>query len=175
MPGLTLWPIKGQGEAQSLRAGVLVPVGGWDKRIVPVLDHARREPLCECLCRRLEVVQHNVAAPPTHEVDCVYVNLCHEESHGAAGPHQARWRLLGMNTTWVPMIVVAARSAALILELHNVDHLTRLKTAARCVSEVAPCFRKCSTRRRMAATSHAWGCPVAPCPKFFPLTPFFAL
>ena len=65
-------------------------MGGWDKRIVPVLDNARREPLCEILCRRVELVQHNVAAPPTYEVDCVCVYTSHEEGHGAAGPHRAR-------------------------------------------------------------------------------------
>ena len=62
-------------------------MGGWDKSIVPVLDHARREPLCECLCRLVEVAQHNVAAPPTHEADFVCVDSCHEEGHGAAGAH----------------------------------------------------------------------------------------
>ena len=67
--------------------GVLVPVGGWDERIVTVLDHARLEPLCEFLCLRLESAQHNVAAPPTHEADCVCVDSFHEEGHGAAGPH----------------------------------------------------------------------------------------
>ena len=74
-------------EAQSLGAGGLVPVGGWDERIVPVLDHTRRDPLCECLCRCVEVAQHNVAAPLTHEADRVCVDLCHEEGYGAAGPH----------------------------------------------------------------------------------------
>ena len=67
--------------------GVLFSVGRWEERIVPVLDHARREPLCERLCRRMEVAQHNVAAPPTHEADRVFVDSCHEEVHGAAGPH----------------------------------------------------------------------------------------
>ena len=70
--------------------GVLVPVGGWDKRIVPMLDHARREPLCERMSRRVEVVQHNVAVPPTREADCVCVESCYEEGHGAAVLHRAR-------------------------------------------------------------------------------------
>ena len=63
----------------------------------------------------------------------------------------------GVNPTWGPMIVVAAQSAAVISALRTVDHLTPLKTAARCVSRVAPCGRKCATRRRMAATAHARG------------------
>ena len=54
--------------------GFLVPVGGRDKRIVPVMDHERHDPLCERLCHRVEVAQHNVAAPPTHKSDHVCVN-----------------------------------------------------------------------------------------------------
>ena len=79
----------------------------------------------------------------------------------------------GVNPTWGSMIVVAARSAAVVLALRNVDHLTLLKTAARCVSGVALCCRKCATRRRMAATAHARGCPVAPCPIDSPLRHYF--
>ena len=70
-------------------AGVLVPVGGWGKHIVIVLGHARHEPLCESFCCRVEVVQHCVAAPPTHEADRVCVDSRHEEGHGAASPHRA--------------------------------------------------------------------------------------
>ena len=40
----------------------------------------------------------------------------------------------GVNPTWGLMIVVAARSAAVIYVLHIVDHLFPLKTAVRCVS-----------------------------------------
>ena len=40
----------------------------------------------------------------------------------------------GVNPTWGPMIVVVARSAAVISSLRNVDHLSPLKTAERCVS-----------------------------------------
>ena len=80
----------------------------------------------------------------------------------------------GVNPTWFPMIVVAARSAAVILALCNVDQLFPLKTAVICVSGVAPGCRKCATRCHMAATAHARGCPVAPCPIDSPLTPFFA-
>ena len=71
-------------------------VGGWDERIVPVLDHARCESFRECLCRRVEVAQHDVAAPPNHEADRVCINTFHEKVHGAAGPHRSRadifWR-----------------------------------------------------------------------------------
>ena len=81
----------------------------------------------------------------------------------------------GVNPTWGPIIVVAARSAAVISALRTVGHLTPLKTAARCVSGVAPCCRKCTTRRRMAATAHARGCPVAPCSINYPFTPFFCV
>ena len=83
--------------------------------------------------------------------------------------------LSGANPTWGPMIVVAARSAAVISELRTVDHLYPLKTAARCVSGGALCCRKCATRRQMAATAHAQGCPIALCPIDSPLTPFLCI
>ena len=81
----------------------------------------------------------------------------------------------GLNPTCFPMIVVAAWSAVVILALCTVDHLTPLKTAARCVSGVAPCCHMCDTRRRIAATAHAQGCPVAPCLIDSPLKPFFCV
>ena len=39
----------------------------------------------------------------------------------------------GVNPTWGPMVLVAARSAAVISALRTVEHLFPLKTAARCV------------------------------------------
>ena len=81
----------------------------------------------------------------------------------------------GVNPTWGPMRVVATRSTVVILALWTVDQAFPLKTAARCVSGVAPCCRKCATRRRMAATAHARGCPVAPCLMDSPLMPFFCV
>ena len=62
-------------------------MGGWDKRIVLVLEHTRHEPLCEGLTCRVEVVQHCIDAPPTHKVDRVCVNARHEDGHGSAVPH----------------------------------------------------------------------------------------
>ena len=69
-------------------AGVSVPVGGWDERIVPVLDHVRCESFRERMCHCVEVSQHDVAVPPNHEADRVRVDMCHEEGHGAAGLHR---------------------------------------------------------------------------------------
>ena len=37
----------------------------------------------------MEVAQHDVAALPTHKADLVCVDTCHEEGHGAAGPHRS--------------------------------------------------------------------------------------
>ena len=79
-----------------------------------------------------------------------------------------------MNTTWGRMIVAAAQSAVVISALRTVNTLSLLKTAARYVSGVLPCCRKCATWRCMDTTAHAQGCPVAPCPIDSPLTPFFA-
>ena len=81
----------------------------------------------------------------------------------------------GVNPTWGPMRVLAARSAVEISALRNVDHVVLLKTAARCVSVLAPFCRRCDTQRRMAATAHVRGCPVALCPIDSPLTPFFCV
>ena len=81
----------------------------------------------------------------------------------------------GVNPTWGPMRVVAARSDVVILALRTLDQAVWLKMAARCVSGVAPCCCRCATRRRMDATVHAWGCTVAPCPMDYPLTPFFCI
>ena len=60
----------------------------------------------------------------------------------------------GVNPTWVPMIVVAARSAEVISALSTVDHLFPLKTVARCMSLGSPCFCRCATQRQMATTTH---------------------
>ena len=81
----------------------------------------------------------------------------------------------GVNPIWGSMIVVAAQSAVVISALRTVDHLTTFKTAARFVSGVAPCCLKCATQRRMAATAHARGCPMAPYPINYPSTPFFCV
>ena len=81
----------------------------------------------------------------------------------------------GVNPTWGTMRVVAARSAVMISALRTVDQAAPLKTAERCVSGVAPCCCRCATRRLMAATAHALGWPVTPCPMDLPLTPFFCV
>ena len=81
----------------------------------------------------------------------------------------------GVNPNWGPMIVVAEHSAAVISALQIFDYLFTLKTAVRCVFGGAMCCRKCATRRRVAATAHARGCPVAPCPIDSTLTPFFCV
>ena len=64
-------------------------MGGWDERIVTVLDHARCKSFRECLRRLVELAQHDIAAPPTHKVDRVRVDMCHELGHGAAGSHRS--------------------------------------------------------------------------------------
>ena len=81
----------------------------------------------------------------------------------------------GVNTTWGPLRVVAAHSSVVISALRTVDHVVPLKTAARCMSRVAPCCHKCATLSRMAATAHAQGCPVAPCLIYYPLTTLFCV
>ena len=65
-------------------------MGRRDKRIVSVLDHARRERHREFLGFYVEKSQHHVDAPPAHKVYCVRFDAHHDESHSAAGSHQAR-------------------------------------------------------------------------------------
>ena len=83
--------------------------------------------------------------------------------------------LSDVKPTWVSIIVVAARSAEVILVLRTVDHLFLLKTEAQCMSLGAPCCCKCATRCRMAAIAHAQGWTIAPCPIDSPVTPFFCV
>ena len=79
----------------------------------------------------------------------------------------------GVNPTWGPMVVVAARSVVVISALRTVDQVAPLKTVARCVSGVVPCCRRCTTRRLMASTAHALGGPVLTFTMDSPLFLFF--
>ena len=63
----------------------------------------------------------------------------------------------GVNPPLGPIIVVVARSAAVISVLQIVDHLFPLKTAARYVFGGAMSCHKCATRRWMSATAHTRG------------------
>ena len=74
-------PQVGLGEAPKCVTGDLVPVGGRYKRIVPMLEHARRETWCEGLCGCVEVSQHDIALPPPHNPDCVRVKSRYQEIH----------------------------------------------------------------------------------------------
>ena len=76
----------------------------------------------------------------------------------------------GVNSTWGPIILVAAQSAGVISALRIIDHLFPLKTATRCMFGGSISCRKCATWRRMATTAHARGFTVAPCPIDSPLT-----
>ena len=138
-----------------------------------MLDHARCESFCERLCCRVEVAQHDVAAPPTHKADRVCVDTFYEEGHGAAVPHwlcaDVFWRESHLGSH------EGGCGAQRCGDLRTADcwPCSSVETAAKCVSGVAPCCRRCATRRRMAATAHARGCPVVTCPIDSPLTPFF--
>ena len=64
-------------------------MGRWDERIVPVLDHARREAHCKTLGLGVELADHRIALPYSHQSNRVCVDSCHEECHGAACAHGA--------------------------------------------------------------------------------------
>ena len=53
---------------------VLSLVGGWDNRIVPMLDHERRQTYSEGLRRSVKVDQNGVDVPPFDKPDVVGVN-----------------------------------------------------------------------------------------------------
>ena len=63
-------------------------MGGQDYRIFPMLDHARHQTRREGLRRRVEVADHGIAAPPTHDSDCVGVNYCQDQCYGAYCSHR---------------------------------------------------------------------------------------
>ena len=70
------------GEPQNCVTGALAPVGRRDKRIVPMLDHARRQTCCEGLRCRVKLLQLDVATPSPHKPDCVRVDSRYQERHG---------------------------------------------------------------------------------------------
>ena len=150
-------------------------MGGWDKHIVPVPDHEHCDPLCERLFCNIEVAQNNVAVPPTPEADRVYVNTCHEEDHGAAGPHRARADIfwcenhLGSDDCGCGTEHCGYLGTTYYGPLNSVENCGEMRVW------VAPFCRKCATQRRMADTAHARGCLVAPCPIDSSLTPFFCV
>ena len=46
-----------------------------------MFKHLGHEALGENICFCVEVADHLVALPPSHQVDGIWVHLCHEESH----------------------------------------------------------------------------------------------
>ena len=81
----------------------------------------------------------------------------------------------GVNTTWGPIILVAAQIADVILALRTLGHSLPLKTAARCVLLGAPCCCKFANRCLMAVTAHTRKWPVAPFPMDSTLKIFYML
>ena len=73
------------------------------------------------------------------------------------------------------MILVVSLSSEVISALRILDRRFTLKMAAKCVLMGAPCCRNGSTRRLMAATAQARGCPVVPCLMDSTLTSFFCV
>ena len=63
-------------------------MGRQDKCIVPMLEHARREPQRERMGGYVYLAQNHFATPPAHEAYRVCVNEGHEEVFGPASPHR---------------------------------------------------------------------------------------
>ena len=50
VPGHPPDPHKDLGVDHIFGTGMLIPMGGWDERIFPMLDHARHYTCCEGMC-----------------------------------------------------------------------------------------------------------------------------
>ena len=63
----------------------------------------------------------------------------------------------GVNPTWGMIMLIVAQSYDMIYALQTVDSCLPLKTEAMCVLLWASSCRRCTIRRPMTATAHAWG------------------
>ena len=79
----------------------------------------------------------------------------------------------GMNPTCGPVMVTAARRALVVSVLQIEVNFPLSHTPVKGVLPMAPWCQRYSTRRLMAATARALGCPMVPWPMDSPLTPFF--
>ena len=93
-------PQVGLSRAQKCGTGALDPVGGRDNHIVPVLDHAQCQTYYEGLCCHVKVAQHDVATPPPHKPDCVYVDSGKTERHGDSSLHGTCANIFGLETNF---------------------------------------------------------------------------
>ena len=74
-------------EAQTSGTRALAYVGGQYKRIVPMLDHARRKTCREGLCGCVKVAYNGISVPPSHKTDCVSVEPSNQQCHVPFGAH----------------------------------------------------------------------------------------
>ena len=115
-------------------------MGRWDKRIVPCCTMRVASPsvkVCAIMWRyrSIALLRHL----PTRRIVSVSTRSMRRYM---APPGRIEHVLTssGVNPTLVTMIVVAAQSVAVISALQTVDHLSPLKTAARCVSRGGSVF-----------------------------------
>ena len=141
---------------------------GWYERIVPVLENYLRESWSETLGWCVDVEEHFVAPPPPHQPNCVYVNVQHEECHGLTCVHGEQAKLFGHESDLCSCDFYG-----------SVDILGDFGTSNQCPlilvenygqGCVALWRQRYATRRRIAAFSHAMGCPVVPWTINLPLT-----
>ena len=91
-------PQLGLGESQNCGTESLASVGGWDKRIVLMLDHKRRQTYCEGLKCCVKVEQYGVSMIPPHKPDCVCVDSGEQERHGNSRLYRTCTNLFGLET-----------------------------------------------------------------------------
>ena len=82
---------------------------------------------------------------------------------------------VGLKPTCRPKILTASRSALEISVIIIVDHLPLLDTATSNMRTLAQFTSICETHLLTAATAHAWGLLILPCPIYLPLPPFFCV
>ena len=87
MPTLPPVPQVGLDESQKCGTGVLDPVDGQYKRIVPMLDYARHKILREGLICCVKLVHHDVTTTPPHKTEPVCFESGEQESHGSSHLH----------------------------------------------------------------------------------------
>ena len=73
-------------------------MGGKDKHIVSVLEHARYEPQREHMVNHTEVAQHYVAAPTPHDTKLGCVDISYEEVYVPNVPQQTHTDISGCET-----------------------------------------------------------------------------
>ena len=148
-------------------------MGGWGERIVPVLDHARREAWFKTLGRGVDLADHWIAPPPPHQPNHVCVYSCNEEWKGVASAHVARPDFFWVNQT-CDLVMATAYWRALVISVVCTDvHLFLCNTLSKGVWLVSPWCWRYDTWCLMVSNAYALGYSVVTWSIDSPLNPLF--